>query len=343
MTISMTDPTNAVEASMITTSPTHGNTGDEHAKPWSLSRIPGYLDAPVLESVHASGLTEEEFRRNFVGQMRPVRVIGAVRHWPAFQKWKSEEYLKQKVGPSTLIQARTHPLIEAEHNPAWLDRNKKTTTSVSFNEFLRRARDDSRKHFVMHSYPLQDSVLSPLAPDVAGFPFLRKLGGRVYPPYRAFMYGQSFTDWHYHPADETLMCQVVGDKEVALMDPGQTSWATLWPLMLEHGCTFERDVSTSLRGARLVRTKVEEGDALYIPIFWWHAVEAFASDSLGITVAVTFPSPVAFHGDIRYPAARRFMAQLLRTRRAPIAILAMGWWLASLIPAWLASRRSRLL
>ena len=38
-----------------------------------------------------------EFHRNWVSQNRPVIFRGAVKHWPAFKLWQSNEYFRKKL------------------------------------------------------------------------------------------------------------------------------------------------------------------------------------------------------------------------------------------------------
>ena len=52
-----------------------------------------WLARDTLPRVDASTLTPEEFARRFDGPALPVVLVGAARHWPAFAKWQSDEYL----------------------------------------------------------------------------------------------------------------------------------------------------------------------------------------------------------------------------------------------------------
>src|SRR5262249_38151242 len=55
--------------------------------------------------------------------------------------------------------------------------------------------------------------------DLGGFSFLtRAEPSFIYPPVRYFIYRNAGSTWHYHPFDETLMCQVTGAKQVGLLN-----------------------------------------------------------------------------------------------------------------------------
>ena len=54
-----------------------------------------WLARDSLPRVDASALSPEEFARRFDGPALPVVLVGAARHWPALEKWRSDEYLQR--------------------------------------------------------------------------------------------------------------------------------------------------------------------------------------------------------------------------------------------------------
>ena len=60
-----------------------------------LSNIPGVKDARTVAVVHPENLSEAEFQRDYVDQDISVLVKGAIRQWPAVQRWTDKRYLKQ--------------------------------------------------------------------------------------------------------------------------------------------------------------------------------------------------------------------------------------------------------
>jgi hypothetical protein len=179
----------------------------------------------------------------------------------------------------------------------------------------------------VHSVPLHSSAFSGLLKDVGNYTFLPKpKKSRGYVPVRAFFYRDSYTDWHYQPADEALMTQLVGDKEVLLLPPDDQSWAALDPVVRKKGYLYDIDHKEfpAVASLRPYRVTVQAGDALYIPVYWWHAV-ASADHKFGITLAATFGSPLHVAGDLRYPIARLIAKSLLSTRLMPLVLLAVSY------------------
>ena len=114
------------------------------------------------------------------------------------------------------------------------------------------------------------------------------------PPVRHFFYRNAGTTWHYHPFDETLMCQVIGPKKVGLVSAGTRYQKAL------HSIFFQEDYYDGVPmpawfadpDLSWFSATLDEGDALYIPPLWWHGVVP-ASPEFGVTTAVVWRSPAS--------------------------------------------------
>jgi hypothetical protein len=300
--------------------------------PWSVDRFPNYDLAKTVEVVSSSELTRRRFFAEFVNENRPCLIKGAVRDWPAAARWRSPDYLREKCGAGA-IQVRTVPFIQGlgvERRLKELERRRRSREFRLFTDFLDAATSGSEKPVWIGSYPLEgDGALAPLAADVGRFGFLDpvpRAWDKSTPTHRAFVFRGSYTDWHFHLDEEALMSQVVGTKETLLLPPDAETWSRLWPVVEAETYAYEIDTAKFPRVAGLVpyRVRVEPGDALYIPLFWWHAVEAPPGE-FGITVSTNFRAPLHVAFDPRLPGARKRAWNVLRTRRAhevPISILA---------------------
>lgn len=303
--------------------------------PWDLCRFPNYAQAPGPDVLDGAATAPAFFYRNYVKRNRPCVVRGAVRHWPAFSKWGTSDYLRSAVD-NIPLPARARPMFEygitEATDPATAEMFRRSVPEeIGFHDFLTRtARED--KHLVLHSIPmLPDSPFHALYKDIGGFSFLpRPPRPRMYVPQRAFFYRNSYTDWHSHPADETLMTQVVGDKEVLLLPPTDQVFNAFQPVIQKFSHLYDIDVAAfpEVAALRPFRVEVRAGDALYIPVYWWHAV-ASADERFGVTVASTFASPISTAGDLRVPQARELISHMLRSRLFPLAVAGVAYAYAS--------------
>jgi hypothetical protein len=287
-----------------------------------LPQFPNYSTAQTVETVHASDLAEEFFIENFVKNNRPCKIIGAAKHWSASSLWSSKEYLQSKL-PNLPVKARTDVLPEFLQfvRPADVrekmikDRNDKYI-EFYMHDLIEQLFEPSDDSIVLHALPVEPAGLfSGIYPDLGVFNFAKNVGrSRMYAPFRVFMYRNSYTDWHFHPTDETFMLQLVGDKEVLALPPTSQTWNVFRPIAESTGQLYDATWS-SISGASVlpaIRCMVSPGDALYIPAFWWHAVES-ADSGFGVTLASTFATPLEIAGDLRYPAVRRLLKEFVFT------------------------------
>ncbi|NWB85762.1 cupin-like domain-containing protein [Pseudomonas gingeri] len=305
------------------------------SKFWSLSRFPNHPQAGPVEVIDALTISREEFTRRYVNHNRPCLVKNAVRHWPAFEKWQRLDYFK--------THSRNNPVVVRSKIVSevigWSNPEVKATLTeyagtvyreMPFHEFLDELGQGSDPLVADSCRFSEGSAIEQMKNDVGGLPFMPQLSkSRHYPSHRSFLYRNSYTDWHFHVVDETFMAQVVGAKEVLLLPPDETSWRALQPVVEEAGYLYDIDTRRfpGTRGLQALRTVVEPGDALYIPVYWWHAVQSM-DDAFGATVAATFPTPLHVSGDIRSPIARRVLRTYLFSRLAPLVLGAVAYSLA---------------
>lgn len=284
-----------------------------------LDKVPHYADAPSISTLDAAELTPESFYADYIDRLRPCLVRNAVRHWPAFERWRSVEYLREKVG-DVEVKVATRPLIEPVFGP----QNDGAYIDLPFVDALDHLASSVRGHYVLHAYPVEEgSRIGALAGDVGGFPFLTNTAEpRLYRRKRAFLFKDSYTDWHCHNTDETLMCQVKGAKEALLLPPDSDTWRLLTSIWKGVGPLWDVDTSRfpAWKELRPYRVVVGEGDALYIPTYWWHAIESIG-DQFGWTVAWCWRTPLHLV-DPRLAGVRAELKSLEWTRYAPLMLFA---------------------
>jgi hypothetical protein len=306
--------------------------------PWDLKRVPNYDSALTVAVEDAEQLDASTFRRRYVLQNRPCLVKGAVAQWPAFQKWADPDYVLSKIG-DVKVRASCRPRIEGfglRSRPQDLIATQTTRDQLLAAEEVRhvlpRLRTPDDDVLFMELRPAEPPVRSfseDLTVAGARFSFLPsppppRFG--LYSGWAVMFYKNSYSDWHFHPGTDAMMCQVLGTKDVLLLPPTQLSWDQIVPIHTEQWKVYDVDVgrAPAYREVRPYHVVVEPGDGLFLPVNWWHTVQARPRE-YGITVPVTWDSP---YRDLRQPATRHFLRMLWSQRKligaAALAAAAYG-------------------
>jgi hypothetical protein len=135
--------------------------------------------------------------------------------------------------------------------------------------------------------------------DIGRFSFLsRAEPSFFYPPVRYFVYRNAGSTWHFHPFDETLMCQIVGAKKVGLLSARTVFQKDVQEVFFQEDYYDDPSRFEKLNhaGLQFFSAEVEEGDALYIPPLWWHGVSSL-SQAFGVTTAIPWRSPLPVIAD----------------------------------------------
>lgn len=266
---------------------------------------------PHPSVVDAERFGEREFGA-VVRRQTPVLIKGALRHWPASTRWRDLDY----VGAHCALHAKTR--VTRKPMPSefegWADlstlraREDEVVEVLPMGDVLDRLRSGETLSTRVHFPPLGPELLADLAAFT--FPFSPKpktFAAATLHYDTAIVYmsqGGSFTDWHYHPGSEALMCQVRGRKQVLLLPPTHDVWRRLASALstCPHSYDIEPGQFPELEALEPTSVWVEEGDALYIPTWWWHAVEG-PRDQLTMTVPYWWPSEARARFNIALPAA----------------------------------------
>ena len=162
--------------------------------------------------------------------------------------------------------------------------------SLPFSELVQRieqAGSGNDVYLIANNKFLQNEPFSSLLGELPELPPF--LEGEARPLAASFWFGPAgtFTPLH-HDCCNILFCQVFGRKRFRLMAP----W---WTAPRVHGCystqTLEQRVGAGAMGYEVL---LEEGDALYLPGWWWHEATAL-STSISLSL-LNFRSPAAFPG-----------------------------------------------
>ena len=252
-----------------------------------LKHIPGMRTAPSVPVLNVEDLSEKVFVDDYVAHSKPCIIRGAAKHWPALQKWGNADYVKKRCGHHKIF------LIPHEYHLS-LPRNDVGKKIVTFSDAIDFLQAPGTK---MGMFATNNPT--ELAPDTAGFPFLTKPEPAfTYAALRYFFYRAAGTTWHYHPFDETLMCQVIGAKQIGLLKVDVASHKAIRHAFLTESYYDDPSAFDRVDAAHLnwLTATLEEGDALYIPQMWWHGVSPIGGD-FGITVAACWRSPLPVLAD----------------------------------------------
>jgi Cupin-like domain len=299
----------------------------DYGYPWDLAKVPNYSSAPNAVCVRAADLDEATFHRQYIEQNCPCLIKGAISGWPALTKWCAPEYLTSKIGELE-VRASVTPKIEGFGlRSADRDLQARQMTleqllpAQQIGFLLDRLRTPDNEVLFVEIGPQPATVRSleeDLFVDHARFTFLPHPPHPrfIYTGWNAMFYKNSYSDWHFHPGTEAIMCQVLGTKDVLLLPPTQEAWDQIVPLHVDEWNVYGVDLSKAPRygEVRPIRVTVEPGDGLFLPVNWWHAVQARPRE-FGITVPITWNSS---YRDLRQPATRHFV-RVLWERKKPLA------------------------
>jgi hypothetical protein len=215
-----------------------------------------------------SGLSPQAFHDGFWRANRPVVLSGLIDHWPA-RTW-SFAALSARLG-AALVEVQDNREADRDYEIA---KDRHATRLPLASIIARITEGGSSNDFYVTAYNNRHNraALAPLWADFGSLPgWLAGEGGFVW------MGPQGTITPFHHDLTNNLLVQLVGSKRVKLVPPGAT------PMMRNHLHCFSQ-----WRGEELpagpgdeTRPPVEEveigpGDALFLPVGWWHHVEGLA-------------------------------------------------------------------
>jgi len=250
------------------------------------SLSPEYSVVPRLANV-----SREEFLLRYYSANRPVILTHLISNWKAIANW-TPEYLIHKCG-SVVIEV----MANRECDPAYEVNMESHKTKMLFSEFVRKVFDSGstndfymtgNNHFLENPQVqslLEDIEVSQeyLNPEIPGFSF--------------FWFGPRGTITQpHHDELNILMCQVVGRKAITLVSPGQTH-------LLYNRLGVYSDVDwlhpdfdryPLFRDVHSIDVVLQPGEALFLPVGWWHYVR-----SLDPSLSISF-SNFVFPNEYKY-------------------------------------------
>lgn len=270
--------------------------------------IPG--ESLPLHSIDARSLSCEDFWDHFVSRHEPVILRGAAISWPAFKLWRKLEYIESVCGDGFVWLARSFNFLPSEAYYRVATKRKRFRECVAE---MQAAPDDLT--FSIAGARLPES----LKKDIGSYSFISKKHNKkplVFKQDRLFLYKNASTDWHYHITDETITTQLKGAKDVALFRLDISNWAH-YSQSIEanlHHLPGGNNLFPEAHNLQKYEGRLEPGDSLYIPPFWWHGVDPVESD-WGVTLAHCFRTPLKRLADWCEPIVREEIKDVFSKRK----------------------------
>ncbi|MEN3972379.1 cupin-like domain-containing protein [Sphingomicrobium sp. XHP0235] len=230
---------------------------------------------------------------------RPVKLTGLVDRWDALGTWDLD-YLDKLVG-DRMVEVQEKRESAADYEIA-KDRHRRIVPMREITERLRALGDEPSNDFYVTAYndSTNKQTLAPLWKDLGPVSILSAGGGNE----GFFWMGPkgTLTPFH-HDLTNNLLVQVKGRKRVRMVP----SWEVGRMKNFIH-CFSGRDPSHWSTAADnpslppMLETVIGPGEAIFLPIGWWHHVEA-----LDASMSMSFTNFAADNDFLAgYPADTRF-------------------------------------
>ena len=230
-----------------------------------------------IERIEAPSV--DDFYENYLALEKPVIITGVVNKWPAFNKWTAD-YLKNNTG-DRLVPITT--IIDGDY----CNTTRSDMKLSEYIDYLQSGRQEARKKLYLSELPVnkyfKDLEQEMIIPDY----FNRKEGS----PKSFFYVGKdNFSQLHFHEHGSAVNCMLYGEKFFRLYPPSETKYLYKYPW---YSKLRNMSRTTSLipdpnefpefRKAKYYDVVLKAGEMLFIPIYWWHAIQNHAINIATVT------------------------------------------------------------
>ena len=223
------------------------------------------LEQPTID--RRAKPSAEDFYAHYFHQNRPCVLEGFTSGWRALQ-W-TPETLAERLGDAEIEVVRGRDAFPDDFD----QRTRELSVRMPFRDYVRLVRQRSPTndlYSVAHNKNMDRAAFAGLLADVdvdEGYFDPTRLAGGT-----SFWLGPAgtITPLH-HDTTNILFCQLYGRKKMVLVSPFETN-------LLHHARGFYSSLSGEApEGAfpgRRHTVVLEPGDALFLPVGWWHEVRA---------------------------------------------------------------------
>ncbi|MDO9368303.1 MAG: cupin-like domain-containing protein [Sphingopyxis sp.] len=220
------------------------------------------------------------FYRHHYEANRPAKLTGLIDHWPALARWSLDHFAR--VAGHAVVEAQ----VERERSPDYELAKDDHRRLVRFDELIDwLGKDEASNDIYLTAYNsgTNAAALGALWDDMAPIELLdtsRTRDGFFWLGPRG-----TLTPWH-HDLTNNLLVQVIGRKRVRMAPP----WA--FDRMKNSRHCFSDWANEPLPAGPgdadtppVLETVIGPGEAIFLPVGWWHQVEA-----LDLSASMSFTS-----------------------------------------------------
>ena len=249
---------------------------------WALANRGKLASMDAVPVVHA--IDRETFYRDHYRANLPVKLTGLVDHWPALSRWSLDHFAA--IAADAMVEAQAGRETNSEYEVA-KDAHRRHLRFAELIEWLRADRASNDIYLTAYNSGANGAALAALWDDLAPIGILDQPARRD----GFFWLGPrgTLTPFH-HDLTNNLLVQVIGRKRVKLVP----SWEI--GRMRNHLHCFSAWEDEALPAGPddadrppVLECEIGPGDALFLPVGWWHHVEA-----LDLSASMSFTS---FAGD----------------------------------------------
>ena len=226
----------------------------------------------------------EVFIRDYYSKHKPVVLRKGIDHWPALKKWSPQYFA------DTLGDAQIQVQFDRESDDLFERNSDKYRKSMLMSEFVDMIENDGdSNNYYMTANNTQQNVeaIKSAFEDIGDFgDGYRNLleADSAFSTYFWMGPKGTFTPLH-HDLTNNMLVQVYGSKKVTLIPAWQVPWIYNDLHVYSEVAFPKYDLKTHplMQHITPVEVTIDAGNALFIPIAWWHCV-----DGLDKSISISF-------------------------------------------------------
>jgi hypothetical protein len=237
---------------------------------WVLSTIASHKNNINKVDFVENNNVKDIFFDDYYYQNKPVLIEKCVIDWPAYKNWDPDYLIKNWGDKEVSIQSNR------ESDPDYEENKAKFETKINFGDFLTKIRDVDSNDLYLTAFNNKDNIeqLQSMWDETQPLPEI--LDPEIKPSGFFFIGSKGTITPTHHDLTNNLLVQIRGSKKIWMVD------SLNLPNIYCHVGVFSKvDLSNIdyekfplMKEVKVLEVVLKEGDALFVPIGWWHMVKA---------------------------------------------------------------------